>query len=141
MRQYDLHDNLDVKTAIVPVVATDNTAMVSAILYRAGCSGVELIIATGTLADADATFTLLFEDGDTANLSDNAEVASGYLLGTEALASFTFASDNKVFKIGYVGLKRYCRATITPANNTGNAPISAVWVTKPTVAPTANPPA
>lgn len=55
------------------------------------------------MTDADATFTLLFEDGDDPALSDHAAVADGYLLGTEAVASFDFADDNEVRKIGYIG--------------------------------------
>jgi hypothetical protein len=31
--------------------------------------------------------------------------------------------------------------TITPANNSGNAFVAGVWVTKPLLAPTPNPPA
>ena len=39
-----------------------------------------------------------------------------------------FADDNKAFKIGYIGPKRYVRVTITPANNTGNAFIAGGWL-------------
>lgn len=124
----DLHNNIDVRRAISPVVATDNTPLVSQIIDCAGFDGVEFAIATGTLADADATFTTLVEHGDAANLSDAAAVADANLLGTEAGASFTFAAADATKKIGYIGSKRYVRLTITPALNTGNAPISAVAV-------------
>ena len=139
----DLHNNIDVKRGLSPVAAvTDNTAFVSEIVDRANYGAVEFIILTGSLADADATFTVLFEDGDNSALSDNSAVDDAFLIGTEALASFTFSADNKVFKIGYKGTKRYCRVTITPANNTGNAFIAGVWVLgSPRSAPTANPPA
>ena len=137
----DLHNNIAVKPVISPQVGTDNTAMVGAIIDRQGMESLEYIIATGTLADADATFTALLEEGDASNLSDAAAVADADLLGTEALASFTFASDDKVFKLGYKGKKRYTRLTITPAANTGNAPISAVAVMEALNVPTANPPA
>ena len=126
--QFDLHSNIDVKRAISPVVVTDNTAQVSQILDMQGAAAAELLIAAGTLADADATFTVLMEHGDAANLSDAAAVPDKDLLGSETLASFQFDDDDEVRKIGYRGSKRYVRATITPANNTGNAPISAVWV-------------
>lgn len=133
----DLHNNIEIRNAINPVVATDNTALVSAIIDTAGFSGVEFAICTGTLADADATFTVLVEDGDAANLADAAAVADGKLLGTEAAASFTFAADASTRKIGYIGSKRYIRMTITPALNTGNAPIAAVAILGfPRLAPT-----
>lgn len=124
----DLHNNIKVSRAISPAVGTDNTAFVSQIIDRQGYESLEFLIATGSLADADATFTVLVEDGDASDLSDNAAVADTGLLGTEAAASFTYANDDSVKKIGYCGNKRYVRLTITPANNTGNAAISAVAV-------------
>lgn len=124
----DLHNNIDVRRAISPVVATDDTALVSQIIDCAGFDGVEFAIATGTLADADATFAVLVEHDDASNLATAAAVPDGQLLGTEAGASFTFAADNATKKIGYIGTKRYVRLTITPTGNTGNAPIAAVAI-------------
>jgi hypothetical protein len=41
----------------------------------------------------------------------------------------------------YVGIKRYVRATVTPAANTGNVFLGGVWVLgNPSRQPTANPP-
>ncbi len=57
---------------------------------------------------------------------DAAAVADTNLLGTEALAGFTFADDDEVRKIGYMGHKRYVRLTITPASNTGAWDIAAL---------------
>ena len=124
----DLHNNIKVSNAINPVVVTDNTAQVSAILATANFAANELVICTGTLADVDATFTVLLEEGDNSALTDNAAVADADMLGTEAAASFTFVDDAETRKLGYIGTKRYIRATITPANNTGNAPIAALWI-------------
>ena len=124
----NLHHDVKYSRAISPAAATtDNTAWVSQILDTANFTKNELIIALGSLADADATFTVLLEEGAASNLSDNTAVADGDMLGTEALASFTFAADDTVKKLGYIGSKRYIRATITPANNTGNAFVAAVW--------------
>lgn len=121
---------------------TDNTAVVSGIVDRKGYGGLTFLIAAGTLADADATFTTLVEEGDQSNLSDAAAVADADLIGTEALAGFTFADDGEARKIGYKGAKRYVRCTVTPANNAGSAPIAVIPVlSSPSGAPTANPPA
>ena len=143
MAKFDLHNHINLKRGISPAAAgTDNTAFVSQIVDTRGYGSVEFAILTGSLADADATFTVLVEDGDQANLSDAVAVADAELLGTEAQASFTFSDDDKVFKIGYVGNKRYVRVTITPANNTGNAFVAGVWILgKPVIFPTPNPPA
>ncbi|TGQ19317.1 hypothetical protein [Mesorhizobium sp. M00.F.Ca.ET.217.01.1.1] len=144
MAKFDLHNHINPKRGISPVAAaqTDNTAIVSQIVDTLGYGSVEFLILTGSLADADATFTVLVEHGDQSNLSDAATPSAGELLGTAALASFTFADDDKVFKIGYVGSKRYVRVTITPANNTGNACVAGVWLLGHAVLqPTSNPPA
>ena len=122
----DLHNKVEVRRMISPTRVTDNTAQVSQIIDLQGYDSVEILVATGTLADADATFTALLEDGNVSNLSDNAAVATADRLGS--LPSFTFTNDDSVFKVGYVGGKRYIRLTITPAANTGNADIAAVAV-------------
>lgn len=124
----DLHNNLDVRRAISPVRVTDNTAQVGQIIDHQGYESAEYLIAIGTIADADATFTVLLEEGDDAALADAAAVADADLLGTEAAAGFRYDDDDKVRKLGYRGAKRYTRLTITPANNTGNADLAAMVV-------------
>jgi hypothetical protein len=137
----DLHDNINPINPDV-VTVTDTTPVVSGIVDMQGYDALEFVIATGTLADADATFTVLVEDGDASNLSDAAAVADTYLLGTEVLAAFTFAEDQKTRKIGYIGQKRYARCTVTPVANTGSAPIAIVPILgRPKDAATPNPPA
>ena len=138
----ELHDNIDVKPGIVPAAAiTDNTPFISQILDMQGLQSAEFVILTGALTDADATFTVLTEEGEQANLSDHTAVDDRDLLGLETQASFTFAADNTVFKLGLrPSGKRFKRVTITPANNTGNAFVAGVWVTRPFMVPTSNPP-
>jgi hypothetical protein len=124
----DNHNVIDVLRAISPVSVADNTAQVSQIIDLQGYTSLEFVILAGSLADADATFTSLVEHGDAANMSDAATPAAADLLGTAAEASFVFSDDNKVFKIGYKGAKRYVRLTITPANNASAALLAAVAV-------------
>ena len=133
----DLHNSILLKQVISPDEgAGDNTAKVGTIIDRQGYEALEFLIATGTLADADATFTVLVEEGDESDLSDNAAVADADLLGTESDASFNYGDDDEVRKIGYKGSKRYVRLTITPASNTGAWDISAVAILgSPALAP------
>jgi hypothetical protein len=70
----DMHNNIECRRVISPNRTTDNTAMVGQIIDSANRDSLEYVIATGTLADADATFTVLLEYGDQSNLSDNAGV-------------------------------------------------------------------
>ena len=122
----DMHNNIKVERSISPVNETGNSALVGQVHDLANCTGFEWIIALGSLADSDATYTVLIEDSDSS--FSGANVDDAYLLGTEAGASFTFAADNGVRKIGYIGPKRYVRMTITPASNTGDSYISALGV-------------
>ena len=144
MAMRDLMNNVDVKQAIAPVAArTDNTAIVSSIIDVRGYDSLMFAISIGTNTDADATFTVLVEEGDDSSLTDAAAVADADLNGTEALASYQFDDDTETRKIGYRGSKRYVRLTITPANNAaGNIFVAAVAILgHPHSAPTANPPA
>lgn len=125
----DMANHIEVRRAIAPAApTTDNTAYVSQIIDVAGFDKLMFAILIGTLADADATFAVLVEHGDNSALTDAVAVPDVNLTGTEASAGFTFADDNKVRKIGYVGSKRYVRLTITPANNTGSVSIAATAI-------------
>jgi hypothetical protein len=130
------------KRVIAPVSVADTTAQVGQIIDSQGFESVTYIIATGSIADVDATFTILLEEGNVANLSDAAAVADADLLGTEVLAAFQFDDDNECRKLGYIGSKRYTRLTITPVANASAAVICAVAILgHPQISPTANPPA
>ncbi|OGB26197.1 MAG: hypothetical protein A3I66_00660 [Burkholderiales bacterium RIFCSPLOWO2_02_FULL_57_36] len=137
----DLFNLVHPLPAIAPVSVADNTPQVSAIIDRQGFNSLTFMIALGSIADADATFAVKLEHGSAANLSDAADVTAADLLGTAALAAFTYADDNKTRKIGYTGCLRYTRLTITPTGNAAAALVSAVALLgHPGHIPTANPP-
>lgn len=137
----DLHNNIDVRRVISPVSVADTTAQVGQIIDRQGYHSLEYVIATGSIADADATFAVLLEESDDSGMSGATAVADADLIGTEALAGFQFDDDNETRKLGYKGHKRYTRLTITPSANASAALLSAVAVLgHPDSAPTANPP-
>ena len=138
----DCANSLHVKRVLSPVSVSDTTAQVGQIIDRLGYDSLTYLIATGSIADADATFTVLLEEGDAANLSDAAAVADADMIsqtaGTapETAAGFQFDDDNEVRKVGYIGNKRYTRLTITPVANASAALIAAVAVLgRPSVAP------
>jgi hypothetical protein len=116
----DLHHNLTFTTAIGAQAFSGDTPLVSAIIDRDGYAGVEFLIQTGSIGDANATFAVLLEDADEVGFNvTNAAVADVNLLGTEAGAgtAFTYAHDNATRKLGYIGGKRFLRLTITPSGN------------------------
>ncbi len=137
----DLHNRITVKRVLSPVSVADNTAQVGQIIDRAGYASVQYIIATGSIADVDATFAVLLEESDAANMSGATAVADADLIGTEALAGFAFDDDNECRKLGYKGTKRYTRLTITPSGNASAALLSAVCLLGAGIAgPEVNPP-
>lgn len=142
MSNNDLFNNINLKRGISPYDhATGDAAVVSQIIDMQGVGALVFAIATGSLADVDATFTVLVEESDDSGMSGATAVADADLLGTELLAAPLFSDDNKCFKIGYKGIKRYVTCTITPANNTGAALLCVIAITVPRMLPTANPPA
>jgi hypothetical protein len=135
------HD-LQIKRVISPVSVADNTAQVGQIIDRLGYEALTYVIAIGSVADADATFTALLEESDAANMAGANAVADADMISQtsgalpEAAASFQFDSDDQVRKLGYIGNKRYTRLTITPANNASAALLSAIAVLgRPQTAP------
>ena len=138
----DGHNVIDVKRVISPVSVSDDTAQVGQIIDRQGFGTVEYVIATGSIADSNATFAVLLEESNDSSMSGATAVADADLLGTEALAGFQFDDDNECRKLGYKGHKRYTRLTITPSGNASAALLSAVAILgRPANMPTTNPPA
>lgn len=137
----ELFNSINLKRVLSPSAGpTDNTAQVGQVIDHQLASQAVYAINTGSLADADATFTVLLEESD-ASGSGYTAVADEDLLGTEALASFIFSDDDKCFKLGYKGKKRYTRLTITPAANASAAAMSAMCILVPRLRPASNPPA
>lgn len=134
-------NKINLKRVLSPASVADTTAQVGTVVDSKGFESVTYVIATGSIADVDATFTVLLEESD-ASGSGFAAVADADLLGTEALAGFQFDDDNECRKLGYIGAKRYTRLTITPVANASAALLSAVAVLgHPQIAPAVNPPA
>ena len=137
----DAFNNIDALKCIAPVVIGDDTASVGATIDRQGFDSLTYIIATGVLADANATFAILLQESNDSGMSGATSVADADMLGTEALAGFDFGDDSETRKLGYIGDKRYTRLTLTPNGNAGSAPVSVVAILGwPSVAATANPP-
>lgn len=138
----EMTNNVTIKRVISPVSVADTTAQVGQVIDHQMYKDAMYVIATGSIADADATFTVLLEESDDSGMSGANAVADADLIGTEALAGFQFDDDNECRKLGYKGVKRYTRLTITPVANASAALLSAVCVLgKPAFAPTENPPA
>lgn len=108
----DLHNQVSAGVAIALTAVADGEDVVGAVIDRQGSEGLELVFQVG--AYTDGSVTPLIEDSD-----DNvtyAAVTDANLTNTEASASLSAAG---VSSIGYVGFKRYVRATaVTAAGST-----------------------
>ena len=108
----DLHNQVSAGVAIALTAVADGEDVVGAAIDRQGSEGLELIFQVG--AYTDGSVTPLIEDSD-----DNvtyAAVTDANLTNTEASAALSAAG---VSSIGYVGFKRYVRATaVTAAGST-----------------------
>lgn len=137
----DLYNNITVRPVIAPAANNDlgTTPLVGAIIDHRGYDSAVYAISTGTLSDANATYGVLLEESDAANMDGANAVADADLHGTETAAGFAYDDDGEIRKLGYKGSKRYTRLTITPAGaDDGDSPISAVVILgHPAVAPVA----
>jgi len=128
----DILNTLAIRRLISPVRQTNSSsAIVSQILDRQGFDRVGIVIQTGDLTDANATFAATLEESNDSGMSGAAAVAAADLVGGTVASALNFAfGDDNVFKqIGYIGTKRYLRLTITPTgNDSGNLDVSAFAV-------------
>ncbi len=116
----DLHNQISISVAIALTAVSDGEDVAGTAIDRQGSDGLEFIFQVG--AYTDGSVTPLIEDSD-----DNvtyAAVADANLTNTEASAALTAAG---VSSIGYVGFKRYVRATaVTAAGSTLSVGASAI---------------
>lgn len=127
----DLHNNASILPVIAPAANANlgTTPLVGTVIDALGFDSVTYAIVTGALTDANATYAVLLEESDAANMDGASAVADADLIGTEAAAGFTFANDGVTRKLGYRGNKRYTRLTITPTGaDDGNSPIAAIAI-------------
>ncbi len=123
-------NTVQLKRLISPFRQTNaDTAVVSQIIDLQGAHQCGIVIQTGALTDADATFAVLLEESDASNMSGAATVGAASMSSGIAPATqlaFTFGNDDTFKYDSYVGTKRYLRLTITPSGNgAGNLDVSA----------------
>lgn len=125
----DLHNQVEVRRGISPTRQTNaDTAITSQIIDMQGFDTCEFFLAVGALTDANATIAVTLAESDASNMSGSNSVAAADRLGS--LPAIAAASDDdKVYKFGYKGAKRYIQVTATPSgNDSGNVDISMVAV-------------
>ncbi len=125
----DLYNNVAVDQAIIPAVYAATTA--GAVVDLLGFNSAALVINSGAIAGS-GLYVVSLEESD-ASGSGFAAVAAADLQG-ELPASL--AADS-VVKVGYIGHKRYLRATITKTSGTSIAAGAVIVKGNPASAPVA----
>ena len=104
----DLHNQISISVAIALTAVADGEDVAGTAIDRQGRDGLEFIFQVG--AYTDGSVTPLIEESD--DNSTFTAVADADLTNTEASAALSAAG---VSSIGYVGFKRYVRATAVTA--------------------------
>ena len=131
---YDLKSSISTDVGLNFGSIATNTTTVGNIIDSKGFASLTYSLVTGTVTDGD--YALIIEDGDDSALSDAAVVSVTSLVG--ALPAFDDnADDNKALSVGYIGKKRYVRASLVSTNTASGAVIGVVAIkghaiTKPT---------
>lgn len=116
MAKKDFYSKGKPVVALAPKVISSNTTTAGLAIDTAGFESVTFYPMTGVLTDGD--YTILIEESDVSG-SGYTAVADADLLGLEANSSFTDDTDDaQIGKIGYIGDKRYVKASVVSANVT-----------------------
>lgn len=130
MASRDLVDNIEIVQAVAPaVLSATNT---SAAVDTGGYESVTVAINTGAIAGS-GLFAPKLQESDTTTSGDFTDVAAGDLIGS-------FPADlgaSTVYKVGYLGGKRYVRTVLTLVSGTSIAAGATIILGNPRNAPTA----
>lgn len=126
MSRTDIKNNLSVAQSLAPASQADPALPVNGTgVDLAGYDAAMAVIDTGTITGAGGTLT--FEVQESSDNVTFTAVADADLDGTEPAVAA--ANDNTVYEIGYRGIKRYLRVSITAkAGTTPTMPCSATIV-------------
>jgi hypothetical protein len=106
----DLKNNITVVQSLAPASQADPSVPVNGTgVDRNGYDGVCAVINTGTISGAGASLTFEVQHSD--DNSAFTAVADDDLDGTEPV--ITASNDVAVYEVGYRGIKRYVRVSIT----------------------------
>ncbi|MBH0239127.1 hypothetical protein [Methylobrevis albus] len=124
----DLASNISAVQVVAPAVLTATNT--SAAVDLLGFNSAAVVINTGAIVSA-GNFTPKLQESDTTTGGDFTDVAAAHLVGTfpSALAAAS------VYRVGYVGTKRYIRTVLTLNSGTSIAAGAVVIKGNPADAP------
>jgi hypothetical protein len=112
----DPYGEIVVKQTITPASRSANTTVNGSSVDRVGTNehyqGALVVVSTGTITDGTHTVAVEHSDDNSAWSAASAAELRG------SNPAVVAADDNKIFEIGYIGLKRYLRVSVTTAGAT-----------------------
>lgn len=127
----DLHNNVKAVQAIAPAVKTD--AESGATIDLQGYRSCEIVVNTGALAGA-GDFGFKLQHSHTTTGGDFVDVPAADLLGVAPAAAMTAST---VYRVGYVGFRRYVRVATIDNGGTSLAIGAVAILGNPALAPVA----
>lgn len=144
----DLHSNIDIVAAIVPVLVLDATVPDAVEVDLQAFDSAEIEVSVGVKSVDTGTITVKLEHADddgTGSAGSYANVAAADVLGVTPSSGIIHtvdcdadASTSDVFRYGYIGDKRFIKVTIAEVGSNANGVILGVNVVKgnPNLGPT-----
>lgn len=120
-----MFDSKQIKKSVFAVNLTaisNNTTVAGNVIDLNGFNSLTFDFFVG--ARTDGTYTPLIQDSD--NGTDFVDVADDFLIETEANTAISTA--NTIKSIGYIGSKRYVKASIVPSSVTTGATAGAAAI-------------
>jgi hypothetical protein len=119
----DLKNNIGVARSLGAASQADPSVPINGTgVDLSGYDGALVLIEAGVISGASGTLTFEVQESD--DNSSYTAVASGDLDGTEPVIAA--ANDDQIYLIGYKGIKRYIRVSITAKSGTSpTMPVSA----------------
>lgn len=114
MASRELHGSIDVRSLLAPTATNDGGSPAVAILDTDGFRSVELVVKAGAITTGG--FSAVVEHGDAADLADAAAVPAHQLVGEAPVFTKDPDESNTLKRVGYLGSKRYVRATPLSSN-------------------------
>lgn len=127
----DLHSNMDAVASLVPAV--QSATLAGSAVDLKGYGSAMLIVNTGAIAGS-GLYAMALQESDTTTDGDFDDVAAADVIGTALPASL---AENTVYRLAYIGSKRFVRAKITKTSGTSIAAGAVIVRGHPHLAPLA----
>jgi hypothetical protein len=111
----DLVNNLAAVVAVAPAVQA--ATIKGAAIDLLGFNSVMFVVNTGAIASS-GNFTASVQESDTTTDGDFTDAAAAAVIGSNLVNPLT---ADGVFKVGYIGFKRYARLVLTKNSGTSIA--------------------